>query len=293
MIERYLSPSELRRLLSALLVVAVFLCILALFAFLIVPGTRNANAPAAEVPVSAPQGQSGWLDPTDYLAQKGRTVAPIDPKTVMTPNPELLARGKALYTQTCATCHGAGGQGDGPGAKGLNPAPRRFTQKEGWKNGSGIPGIYQTLEKGVPGSSMVSYNYLSKRDRMALVHVVQSLGRFERSAEDPKAMEGLARLFASSGEVIPNRIPVARAVAILANVPQVRPLNLGDPMLKAAVLDPVKAAQTLALLPDWRQSGDRLAAGLVLGLPDNGFSPTVATYSKEEWGALHRVLVKP
>ncbi|WP_005034232.1 c-type cytochrome [Holophaga foetida] len=294
MIERYLSPSELRRLLSALLVVALFLCILTLFAFLIVPGTRNANAPAAEVPVAAPQGQSGWLDPTAYLAEKGRTVPPIDPRTVMSPNPELMARGKAIYVQTCATCHGAEGQGDGPGAKGLNPAPRRFTQKEGWKNGPGIPEIFQTLEKGVPGSSMVSYNYLSKRDRMALVHAVQSLGRFARAQEDPKALEGLARLFATAGETIPNRVPVAKALTLIAKESQpVARLDLRDPAVRAAVLDPERAAQTLALLPGWRQSVERLASGLSQGLPGNGFSPMVATYSREEWGVLHRALVTP
>ncbi len=45
MIDRYVSPEELRRLVSALLVVVIFICIVALFAFLIVPGMRNANQP--------------------------------------------------------------------------------------------------------------------------------------------------------------------------------------------------------------------------------------------------------
>jgi hypothetical protein len=47
---------------------------------------------------------------------------------------------------------------------------------------------------------------------MALAHVVQSLGAFDHGANDPKAMAALEKLFASAGEVIPNRIPVARAV---------------------------------------------------------------------------------
>jgi len=292
MIERYLSPGELRRLLSALLVVAVFLCILALFAFLIVPGTRNANRPPAEVPVAAPQGQSGWLDPTDYLPERGRTVPPIDPRTVMTPNPELLARGKALYTQTCATCHGAEGQGDGPGAKGLKPAPRRFTEAQGWTNGPGIPQIYHSLEKGVPGTSMVSYSYLSKRDRMALVHVVQGFAKFQHPPEDPQAMASLARLFASSGEIIPNRIPVRRATELLAREASAPPaLDAGRSPLREAVVDPVKAAQTLARLPGWRDSEAALARGLCADLQSNGFSPALATFTREEWKALHRALL--
>ena len=48
MIERYVSPSELKRLLSALLVVLLFLALLAMFAFLVLPGIRNANTPAID-----------------------------------------------------------------------------------------------------------------------------------------------------------------------------------------------------------------------------------------------------
>lgn len=294
MIDRYLSPTELRRLISALLVVAVFICILLLFAFLIVPGTRNANAPSTESLVTAPQGESGWLDPTDYLAAKGRTVPPIDPRTVLTPNPELLARGRAIYAQTCATCHGPEGKGDGPGGKGLNPPPRHFTEKAGWKNGPGVPQIYQTLDKGIPSTSMVSYNYLSRRDRMALVHVVQGFAKFPLEPENPQGMEALGKLFASAGEVIPNRIPVAKAMVILAReAPAPEALDLTDPIVRSAVLDPTRAAQTLASRPDWRKGEPELRAALVQGLPGNGFSPRVAIYSRSEWSALHQALVKP
>ena len=100
-------------------------------------------------------------------------------------------------------------------AKGLNPMPRNFTQNAGWKNGTRIEDIYKTLNEGIKGSSMVAYTDLSKRDRMALVHVVQSLGAFDHGASDPKATAALEKLFASAGEVIPNRIPVSRAVDLL------------------------------------------------------------------------------
>ncbi len=38
-------------------------------------------------------------------------------------SPANLAAGKMLFEQNCAVCHGAAGLGDGPGAKGLDPAP--------------------------------------------------------------------------------------------------------------------------------------------------------------------------
>ena len=211
----YLSHDELMRLLTALMVVIGFIFIAAFFGFTIVPGLRYQAHTTSEAVVQPVQGETGWLDPTDYPAMAREVIPPIDPKTVMTPNPALMARGKALFAQNCATCHGAEGLGDGAAGKGLNPKPRNFTEQAGWKNGTRLEAIYKTLDEGIKGSSMVSYNYLSKKDRMALVHVVQSLGTFDHGASDPKAIAGLEKLFASAGEVIPNRIPVSRAITRL------------------------------------------------------------------------------
>jgi mono/diheme cytochrome c family protein len=214
-INDYLSPDELKRLLGALVLVLGFIFIAAFFGFTIVPGLRYQAHTLPDAPVQAVQGETGWLDPTEYPAMAREIIPPIDPKTVMTPNPALMARGKALFAQNCATCHGPEGKGDGAAGKGLTPRPRNFTEKTGWKNGTRVEDIYKTLEEGLKGSSMVSYNYLPKKDRMALAHVVQSLGAFDHGVSDPKALAGLEKLFASAGEVIPNRIPVSRAVDAL------------------------------------------------------------------------------
>ncbi|HEY3400136.1 MAG TPA: c-type cytochrome [Geothrix sp.] len=214
-IQDYLSHEELKRLGSALLLVICFIFIAGFFAFTVLPGLRYQAHTTPDAPIQAVQGETGWLDPTDYPVAARQIIPPIDPKTVMTPNATLMSRGKAVYAQTCATCHGAEGLGDGAAGKGLNPRPRNFTASAGWKNGTKVEDIYKTLDEGIKGSSMVSYNYLSKKDRMALAHVVQSLGTFDHGASDPKAIAALEKLFASAGEVIPNRIPVARAVDIL------------------------------------------------------------------------------
>jgi mono/diheme cytochrome c family protein len=210
----YLSHEELKRLAAALLVVIGFIFIAAFFGFTVVPGLRY-QAHTTDTSVQAVQGETGWLDPAEYPAMAREVIPPIDPKTVLTPNDALMSRGKTLYASTCATCHGPDGKGDGPGGLGLTPKPRNFAMKTAWKNGTRLEDIYKTLDEGIKGSSMVSYNYLSKKDRMALVHVVQSLGAFDHGASDPKAIAGLEKLFASAGEVIPNRIPVSRAVDAL------------------------------------------------------------------------------
>lgn len=292
MIDRYVSREELQRLISALLVVLGFIALMALFAFIIVPGLRFQAHSAQESPVTAVQGDTGWLDPTDYPRRAREVIPPIDPKTVMTPNPELMARGRALYAQTCATCHGPEGKGDGPGAKGLNPAPRDFTLGAGWKNGPRLEAIYRTLEEGVKGTSMVSYNYLSKRDRMALVHVVKTLGSFDPGASDPKALDTLEKLFASAGEIIPNQIPVQMAVDRLIEEFQAAPEihTEGNPVLNEAILEPRLAATSLARIPGWQGSEQVLAKGILAGLPANGFAPAVAAYSQAHWKELHAAL---
>lgn len=292
MIDRFVSRDELQRLLSALLVVMGFIGLAALFGFIIVPGLRYQAHTSQESPVVAVQGESGWLDPTDYPSAAREVIPPIDPKTVMTPNPELMARGRKLFAETCATCHGAEGKGDGPGAKGLTPVPRNFTVG-GWKNGSRIEEIYRTLEEGVKGSSMVSYSYLSKKDRMALVHVVQSLGTFDHGTSDPAALAALEKLFASAGEVIPSRIPVKNAVERLVaefRATPAIPASSPNPRVREAVVDAFRAAQTLAGIPGWQASDQALAKGVLPGLPGNGFAPALATYTPTQWKELRLAL---
>ena len=295
MIDRFVSRDELQRLLSALLVVLGFIGLAALFGFIIVPGLRYQARTSPENQVVAVQGDSGWLDPTDYPAAPRQVIPPIDPKTVMTPNPELMARGRKLYAETCATCHGPEGKGDGPGAKGLTPPPRNFTLAAGWKNGPRVENIYRTLDEGVKGSSMVAYRDLSKRDRMALVHVVQSLGPFDHGASDPAALAGLEKLFASAGEVIPSRIPVRMAVDHLVReyVPAKGIPSLEqNPVLGAAIRDAARAADTLAGIPGWQTRDQILAKGVLPGLPENGFSPAVVAYGPAQWKELRDALSK-
>jgi mono/diheme cytochrome c family protein len=56
----------------------------------------------------------------------------IDPQYARSRNPlaatqQNLHAGKVLFERNCASCHGATGRGNGPAAKGLNPAPADLT----------------------------------------------------------------------------------------------------------------------------------------------------------------------
>jgi len=52
--------------------------------------------------------------------------APGPPEAPPAPTPAAASDGAALYAQRCATCHGAAGDGKGPGGAGLAPPPRDF-----------------------------------------------------------------------------------------------------------------------------------------------------------------------
>ncbi len=100
-----------------------------------------------------------------------------------------LARGKALYAQHCAACHGATGKGDGLAAKGLEPAPSNFHDLERMAQRSAY-GLYNTITLGVDGTSMASFKQLPEEDRWALAFFAATVGvPAERVASGRKLWE--------------------------------------------------------------------------------------------------------
>ena len=82
-----------------------------------------------------------------------------------------IKAGKPLYLRECSACHGERGDGKGPAAAFLDPAPRNFLQKQ-FKfrtTASGEPpatvDILRTIERGLPGSAMPSFAFLPEQER--------------------------------------------------------------------------------------------------------------------------------
>jgi mono/diheme cytochrome c family protein len=296
MIENYVDHKELTRLISALLIVLGCLVIAGLFAAIVVPGLRNANKAETPMPVTPAVGETGWLDPTEYPPQRGSVIPPLDPKELMTATPQLIEQGKTLFDNNCATCHGGKGLGDGPAATTMTPRPQNFTKPEGWVNGYQMPAIFKTLKEGIPGTSMAPFDYLKKKDRMALVHYVQSLGPFPHKDQNEKAMTALSNELASAGEKIPARIPVSMAVSRLeyefAAAPVLNIDGKGADVFRKAATDPVRASQFLSQSKAWRASNRDLAAFVVRGMPANGFSISCAAMDNAEWQLLYSELLK-
>jgi len=87
---------------------------------------------------------------------------------------DLVAKGKASYEVNCAACHGAAGLGDGEAGAALDPKPRNLVSGK-YTHGATIPQIYATLEKGIDGTTMVSYGHLPEEERWALAYYVLEL----------------------------------------------------------------------------------------------------------------------
>lgn len=300
MIDKYVNGEELKRLLSTLVVILTAIAIGGLFAMILVPGLRNANRPETPTPVNPAVGEPGWLDPAEFPPERGRVIPPVDPQTLIAASSELTARGKDLFATNCVPCHGEQGLGDGAAAVTMNPRPRNFSSPDGWKSGYTLPAIYRTISTGSPGTSMATFDYLSRKDRMALAHYVQSLGAFPHGSGNPGALEALSKELAAPGEKTPNKIPVSTAMARLEQeFTAARPLAVtpddhtpGAEIFRRVVQDPIRAAQALAASGEWRKGPSELADGILHAAPGNGFSANVAALTADEWKSLHDALMK-
>ncbi len=95
---------------------------------------------------------------------------------------ELLAKGAGAYLRMqCATCHGAGGEGDGSSAKTLRddwgyPTPPNNFTRGIYKGGGTDRDVYLRFSTGMNGTPMPSFaKHLSDEERWALVAYVRSL----------------------------------------------------------------------------------------------------------------------
>lgn len=87
----------------------------------------------------------------------------------------LLRQGEEVYRLYCTGCHGEKGDGNGPAAPFLDPRPRDFTRglfKFASVPAGGLPrddDLMRTLVRGLPGSSMPSWQLLPEGDRRAVI----------------------------------------------------------------------------------------------------------------------------
>ncbi len=94
------------------------------------------------------------------------------------PDQEL---GRRIYRKACLACHGAQGDGNGPGARSLDPPPRDFTGGV-YKFRSTPSGklptdddLYRTISQGVPGTAMPAWKRnLTSTELRAVIQYIKA-----------------------------------------------------------------------------------------------------------------------
>lgn len=88
---------------------------------------------------------------------------------------ESISTGATIYANNCAVCHGEEGEGDGPGAQGLDPQPSDLHDEHVQELTDG--GLFYIISHGRPETAMPAWEgTISEEERW---HVVNFLRTFE------------------------------------------------------------------------------------------------------------------
>lgn len=241
----------------------------------------------------------------DLPVVPARTVPPVDIFKVKEPTSELIQNGKELYTTNCASCHNETGAGGGPASVGLNPAPRNFTSPDGWKNGRTLSAIYTTLEEGIQGGAMISYNFLTPQDRINLAHYIRSEFMKDPPKDSDDDLAALNQLYnLSAGMKVPAQIPIAAAMEIVANEANEKTVQLNKAInfvennrtkyttkLLVYIVDDEKLAfSTLINSNKWKISKNSFSNFLTQNVNQNGFNGRVFNLSESDRNVLYNYL---
>jgi mono/diheme cytochrome c family protein len=242
---------------------------------------------------------------TDLPVVPARIVPPVDIFKMKDATPELIQKGKELYVKTCAPCHNETGAGGGPASVGLNPAPRNFTSLDGWINGRKLSGIYTTLEEGIQGSAMISYNFLTPEDRIAVAQYIRTEFMKDPPKDTDDDLKALNQLYnLSAGMKVPAQIPVSAAMEIMVSESSQKEKKLSEAISKIEndrtnssarlfnyVSDNSKLAVSSLINADsWRISENKLIDFLTLNVNQNGFNGRIFNLSNLEWNGLYNYL---
>lgn len=241
----------------------------------------------------------GAKDPPAEVAAQSKALAsallaaypvPLAP----TASPDLV-RGAALYAQNCASCHGATGDGHGPGSVGLDPPPIAFSDKVRADQRS-LFGLYQVITQGLDGTAMAGFDMLPEQDRWALAFYV---GTFAYPGSETERGQRLWRDDASLRQRYPNlaafvgatpaslaaEIGPSKADAVTAYLRRhpdsVTPLANGSLALTRERLD--------ASLKAYAAGNRKAATDLALSAYLDGFEPVEPMLAARDPGLMARV----
>jgi mono/diheme cytochrome c family protein len=243
----------------------------------------------------------------DLPFKAAQVIPPVDVMKMKNPTPELIEKGKSIYSSNCSSCHGADGKGDGPASTGLNPPPRNYTSNANWINGRTTSDIYKTLQEGIKGSAMASYSYMNPEDLFALAAYIRStfIKNPPKNTDNDLMMLDLTYNL-SQGKEVPAQIPtsVAEKVIIKENVGRYQKIvntinsinndmnDSGAKLFKNVTTNEFKALAILSNSSDWRTNEQSFINLVVNEVHQDGFNEKVFNLNGNEWDTLYRYLSK-
>jgi mono/diheme cytochrome c family protein len=197
------------------------------------------------------------VDPTELARFLERRTGPGPalevPRDLPASDPASVARGRALYLQQCATCHGQTGKGDGvqeqKDSAGMPIRPRDFTRGI-FKGGRERGQLYARIVLGVPGTPMPSSSNFKAAEAGDLINYILSLS-------DPTVSAALehrrTRLIARRApETLPAEVPDSLWGVIAPTPIVVSPLWWRDNDEPGLRVQAMHDGQTLAIRLSWR-----------------------------------------
>ena len=120
------------------------------------PPAGHAGAAAPALPPARPPAQT-----KEGGSKTARAMNAVGPADMTLPLPNKLtgdrAAGKKMFDETCATCHGKEGNGQGPRAYFINPRPADFQKPEA-REDLNRPTLFKAISDGVLGSEMPAWS---------------------------------------------------------------------------------------------------------------------------------------
>jgi copper transport protein len=92
---------------------------------------------------------------------------------VVAADADSVAKGKIIYANNCALCHGPAGLGDGPSAAGLNPPPANL---QNHVNAHSSEVLFNWVTNGISGTAMPAFqDSLDERQRWDVINYIRTL----------------------------------------------------------------------------------------------------------------------
>jgi high-affinity iron transporter len=206
-----------------------------------------------------------------------------------------LARGTALYSQNCAACHGATGNGDGPQAARLKPPPIAFTDRTRADQRS-LFGLYQVVTQGLDGTAMPSFAALPEADRWALAFHAGGFAYSEAAARtgerlwkgDPalrNRFPNLAALVGATPASLKKELGEDKAIALTAFLRR-NPDAVTSRPDGSLALTRERLEQSLAA---YRRGDRRAASDLALSAYLDGFEPVEPVLAARDAALMARI----